>query len=288
MTTLGKTLVFVNLVLALLIGALIVSTYIGRTDWQRAYNDVLKDRDVANQNVTQARAALAARDADLEKANKEVADARTATDKAKADAADEVARSKDQLNLAKATIAQLQNNMTTAQQELNAKKSETDYLKNQVSERDQQLQKANLDRQEFQNSMVDAQISLRKTQEYNERLLAQNESLSKQNQTVVRASANAASSGNGPKLRPPAEDVEGVVKATDAQSGYLTISIGSDAGLSKGDTLEVYRLKPEGTYLGTIEILAVRSDQAVAKPMSRARGAIQVGDRVSSKIVTKR
>ena len=79
-----------------------------------------------------------------------------------------------------------------------------------------------------------------------------------------------------------------MVKASDAQSGYLTISIGSDAGLSKGDTLEVYRLKPEAAYLGTIEILAVRSDQAVAKPMSRARGAIRVGDRVSSKIVTKR
>ena len=41
-----------------------------------------------------------------------------------------------------------------------------------------------------------------------------------------------------------------MVKATDSQSGYITVSIGSDAGLSKGDTLEVYRLKPEAAYLG--------------------------------------
>src|SRR5438105_1075002 len=241
MTTLGKVLVFVNLVLALLIGALIVSTYIGRTDWQRAYNDVLKDRDVANQNVTQARAALAARDTDLEKANKEVADARSATEKAKAEADGEVKRWRDQLDLAKLTVTQLQNNMATAQQELNAKKSETDYLKSQVAERDQQLQKANLDRQEFQNSMVDAQIALRKTQEYNERLLAQNEMLSKQSQTVVRASANAASSGNGPRLHPPAEDVEAVARPTNARTAIRPFWSASAAGWSKAARLKFTR-----------------------------------------------
>ena len=89
-------------------------------------------------------------------------------------------------------------------------------------------------------------------------------------------------------LTKPSTWLEGVVKATDAQTGYITISIGSDSGLSKGDTLEVYRLRPDPAYLGIVEVIAVRADQAVAKPASRVRSVIQVGDRVSSNVVTKR
>src|SRR5262249_21942341 len=44
-----------------------------------------------------------------------------------------------------------------------------------------------------------------------------------------------------PPSNPPAEAVEGLVKEVDA-SGLVRLSIGADAGLAKGNTLEVYRL----------------------------------------------
>ena len=88
---------------------------------------------------------------------------------------------------------------------------------------------------------------------------------------------------------PPAEDIKGKVKAVDAESGLATISIGSDAGLQKGHTLEVYRLKPRPTYVGTLRILEVKAKEAVGKQVEpRHRGAVQVGDEVASRITEKR
>ena len=48
----------------------------------------------------------------------------------------------------------------------------------------------------------------------------------------------------------------------------------------------IYAFEP--SYLGLVEILAVRADQSVAKPVTRMNGVIQVGDRVSSRVAPKR
>src|SRR5262249_44185721 len=77
-------------------------------------------------------------------------------------------------------------------------------------------------------------------------------------------------------------DVEGVVKAVDAKTGFVTISIGSDAGIHKGQTLEAYRLKPVPAYLGTIEVVDTKPAEAVARESARLRGHLEVGDRVAS------
>ncbi len=94
---------------------------------------------------------------------------------------------------------------------------------------------------------------------------------------------------SGPK-NPPAENVEGLVKNTDA-SGLLTITIGSDAGLTKGHTLELFRLNPEAPsqskYLGTIRILEVEAHQSVAQPVGRLSTPPHRGDRVASRLLGK-
>jgi hypothetical protein len=288
MTTLGKILVFVNLVLSLFIMALIVSVYIGRTDWHRAHDEVLKDRDVAKQNTQTAINAVADRDAMINQLNVQVQKGQQDLAQAQANAQAQVERERAQVVLKDQENKQLNLNRTTERQELQASQKEKDYLRDRVANLDKELNAANLHVQESDNARVDAEINLRKTQDRNERLLAENERLNKDAVAAKNAALNAGTASNGAKRRAPAEDVEGVVKSTDAQSGYITITIGSDAGLTKGDTLEVYRFKPEAAYLGTVEIIAVRADQAVAKPMGRLHGVIQVGDRVSSNIVTKR
>jgi len=70
-------------------------------------------------------------------------------------------------------------------------------------------------------------------------------------------------------------------KAVDAKAGLVTISIGSDADLQKGQTLEVFRLVPEPVYLGKLEVIDLNPTQAVGKPEARSKATIQVGDRVS-------
>jgi hypothetical protein len=84
----------------------------------------------------------------------------------------------------------------------------------------------------------------------------------------------------------PHGDVRGVIKQVDP-SGLVTISIGSDAGLSKGHTLDVYRLgeRPsESKYLGSIRILEVKEKEAVAQPLGRMLNSPQVGDKITKRI----
>jgi hypothetical protein len=87
----------------------------------------------------------------------------------------------------------------------------------------------------------------------------------------------------GAGKNPPPASVEGTVTAVDEGSGLVTISIGTDAGLTKGDTLEIYRLKPEPVYLGTMRIEEAKTDKAVGKPNSPKR-SLQAGDKVSKQI----
>ncbi|MBY0524548.1 MAG: hypothetical protein K2R98_14180 [Gemmataceae bacterium] len=83
---------------------------------------------------------------------------------------------------------------------------------------------------------------------------------------------------------PPKDDVKGRVTAVDAESGQVTISVGKDAGLEKGQTLGVYRLKPKPVYVGMLRIVEVKKTEAIGKLTSRGADApaVQVDDEVSS------
>jgi hypothetical protein len=86
---------------------------------------------------------------------------------------------------------------------------------------------------------------------------------------------------------PPAESVEGLVSATD-NSGLVTLSVGSDAGLHEGHTLEVYRIAAipsQSQYLGMVRIRKVEPNKAVAEPVGRMSAPLQRGDHVSSRVL---
>jgi hypothetical protein len=83
--------------------------------------------------------------------------------------------------------------------------------------------------------------------------------------------------------------VEGTITKVDAKSGAVSISVGSDAGLRKGDELYVYRL---GTakdaapkYLGWITIVAIQPTEGVCEKPARLSikdVVLEVGDRVTN------
>ncbi len=86
---------------------------------------------------------------------------------------------------------------------------------------------------------------------------------------------------------PPPENVEGVVKSVDPSGGLVTITIGSDAGLRKGHTLEVFHLDKDpkqSKYLGTLRIVEVTAKEAVGQLVGRTTAPLQTGDRVASKL----
>src|SRR5262249_24803886 len=128
-------------------------------------------------------------------------------------------------------------------------------------------------------------IAARSEQERNNNLLAEVERL--QGDLAKRDSSGAAGATQRAQRNPPTEDVEGLIKKVDP-SGFVSITVGSDAGLKKGQTLEVFRLSPDPKYVGVIEIIAVRADEAVGKLVGKTVGPIQAGDRVASNILSRR
>jgi hypothetical protein len=284
MTVLGKVLAVLNLVLSLFVGYFIIANYVTRTNWHTAYAEVEKQLKVARQEANTYRAEA---DEAKGKIKSQADDLRAINDKLKAN--DEVAavqirelKSKLEAELAKNKVVQTTSVGLTS--ETGRRQNEVEYLKGLLAARDDKMKNMEKQVEDSRAAAVEAQIAANSERERNNNLLAQNEKLTKEIQKGQQAQASTV----GPRKNPPAEDVEGVVKATDPQSGYVTITIGTDAGIHKGNTLEVYRLRPEPAYLGTIEILAVHSNEAVGKPVSRMRGQIQVGDTVSSTIVSRR
>ena len=79
--------------------------------------------------------------------------------------------------------------------------------------------------------------------------------------------------------------IDGVVLAAGGK-GYLEVSIGSDDGLLKNHTLEVYRSAGGvSSYLGRVQVTDTAPDKAVCKILPEyLKGPMQRGDRVASKL----
>lgn len=102
-------------------------------------------------------------------------------------------------------------------------------------------------------------------------------------QDFLRGDTRDAADTAAVRKNPPKENVEGMVKQVDAATGLVTISIGSDAGLQKGHTLEVFRLNP-AKYLGTLTVVEVQPTTAVGR-VKGVKDAVQAGDRVASRLI---
>lgn len=94
------------------------------------------------------------------------------------------------------------------------------------------------------------------------------------------------------KMKLPPPPVEGLVvevkKNRANRVDYVQLSIGSDDGLIVSHELDVVRLNAEDNtshYLGTVEVVDVQPDSAVARVILPAKnGIIQKGDTVTSKL----
>ena len=286
MTTLGKILVIVNLVLSVAVGALIVMSYVGRTNWHLAFvamdqkakdaaaNTLTYQNEIENMKTQLQKAVVTAQEA-TKKATDSQSDKTTEVDSLK--------KANTQLT---AQIQQKDAVLAANQQELDSKNQENKYLRDLKNSSDIAIRNKERENQVAVNEKTEAQIARRQTQERNESMLRRIEELEKEKQVAKQNGGVNKLMSTSAKNNPPADDVEGLVTETTAD-GLLSLSIGSDDGLKVGNTLELYRLKPESKYLGTVEILQVDAHTAVARPVGRV-GKVLVGDTVASKVVIRR
>lgn len=287
MSYVGKILVFINLLVSLIVGALIVMVFTTRAQWQKGYESVLasyqreheefvRSRNDHNKYVAEKTKQLEKNQEELKAKDRDLNDAKDAKDTAIKDKDKATAALTDRDE----TIKQLQNERNNLTTELaNKDKAITDQVT--------QINKAEIDRKAANDQMVKYKIAAESMQVRMQNLLEQYEKLLKEFEALRTDKATRAGAVVN---NPPPEDVKGTIKATDVQSGLITVNLGSDNGLSKGNTLHVYRLTPKPTYVGLLRIMDVRPNESVGKLTTAAArpGTVQVGDEVASKILDNR
>jgi DNA repair ATPase RecN len=283
MTVFGKILVFVNLAFSLLVAGLIMMAYVARTNWHDAYkrqeNELTAARTSADQYAAEAKKA---RDDGEARANALKATIEQRTRELDAAIAD-AKTAKEALANKETTIDKSNTGIKVTQGEVERLTAQAKSLQQRVDDDAKRLDDAAIAINESRKLKVEAEIKAKGLLERNSQLAQALEEREKEIVRLKAAPGGAATvAANVPN--PPPGNVEGLIKSMDASSGLVTITIGSDAGIAKGHTLQVYRLKPTGKYVGEIQIRDVRAHEAVGKFMSKPLTPVQVGDTVASKI----
>jgi hypothetical protein len=293
MTALGKVLVFVNLVFSLLTVGLITVVFISRTNWKNGFDNLEKQLQVA-------RADLATERDSKNAAQQQGSFNVKAVEK-------QLKAATDESTSLKAQLAEKSVKLTQTEQERDANKqlvevgkeenkrlvAEQQNLQGQLQSRDKAIVDLKKDQIKFRDDAVKYELAFKSARERAEGLLAQLTDAMREVR-VLRASGGGTGGGvaggaTAIPRTPPAEDVRGRVMSVDAAYNLATVSVGSDVGVVRGTSLQLYRLDAadpnKSLYLGELVITDARPKEAVGRiELAQKRYPIRPGDEVSSSL----
>jgi hypothetical protein len=284
MTVLGKILVIVHFILSLVAAALFVMVYATHTNWKVAYDDLKKQYEVAVTSATN----YSQQAAESQRVNEEKVRLKQ----------EELDAKTKELAVQKVEVGEKQRLLTVADQNAKAqalaieasaaqKKAQAEEVKRleiTVLTKDDQIKKLVETGNDLRKDKVNADIKAAAFEEMNqglEKRVRELEDVVKK----VKQSGVVPAGGSNAVDNPPPEDVQGVVKKDADASGLVLVSIGTDAGIVKGHTLEVFRLGATPKYLGKIRIIETHPYESVGQIVGKASGPILKDDRVASKIL---
>jgi hypothetical protein len=288
MTIVGKMLVIINLVFSLAVGAMGAYVYIARVNYSDALktSEAYRQMDKANANVyksqvDEVRTEMQARIDQASSALRRVQDDLTTQQGINKTLNDKLAAQEQQ-------TAKVEALATRAEAEVAKRQADVEKLNQTLKTEQEKNIRLVLDANKLSERTTAAEIQFNTIKNINGRLEKQLEDLARDN-ARLKANAGATTTvATRAKGNPPPEMVQGLVKTADA-SGLVKISLGSDAGLVRGHTLEVFRLNTNNPnlskYLGTIRIIEVSATEAVGQPAGKLLGNIQAGDTVASRIL---
>ena len=287
MTPVGKILVFVNLIFSLFVGAMGLMVFTADTNKNAEIVKVQREREVlkASNTTYQEENKTLQESGSSSVKEKEVEIVKLKTDiedfkRVKDDLDKKFNEASKKLN-EKDIVLQTAVAESSRRQEQNAQMSE--ILKAEVK-RNSDISK---ELEQTRSKEISERIAAQTFKSTNERLEVQLREMAKDFERTKSGGTSALAQTNKASKNPPPDNIEGMVKVADA-SGLIKISIGSDAGLTKGHTLEVFRLSAVATqskYLGTVRILEVTPNEAVAQPVKPLSDKPMAGDRVASRIL---
>jgi hypothetical protein len=287
MTAIGKIFVIVNLLFSLIVAGLIVVVYAKSTNWadaakkwEQAAKVADASREAAKEEAGKAQAASAAEitrlQGELQKKDGEIAAVRA-----------EVQAKLKEMEAIRQASNKDSGSLVAKETQLEKHKSEVAALEKQVSDKDKQIVALIEAKNKANDDKVAADIRANSYQTKAERMEAR---LRETESEIVKLRRGGGAGAGGVALvstaNPPPQAVEGIITETMRNSDLVKISVGSDAGLVKGHTLDVFRLKPTPQYLGQIRLTDVRASEAVGQPVDRLKYPAQKGDFVANDVAT--
>ncbi|MCI0463739.1 MAG: hypothetical protein L0Z62_42935 [Gemmataceae bacterium] len=290
MNPVGKILVVLNLVFAVITGGLLVFSYAARTHWRDAAEERARLLDVTRKS---AQAYHDLYNLEIQRRKKVESDfdqARINHGKELSKLNTDLAALKQQYDDARkaAAAAELKSEQLTKEAERLRK--EVGHLTRVIGEREQQILIAQAESAKFrieaQTQKQFADVAKGRMQDLLKQLREKEEALAR---LTTGAGQPTASVRDPNYTRPPPAYVKGVIeKIHDADRKLFQISLGSDVGVRENHTLEIYRLKPRADYLGRLVIIDSHPRYAIGRLIRAAtQGPIQEGDEVASDIIRR-
>jgi hypothetical protein len=292
MTILGKILVIINLVAALLVGGFLVVDYATRSNWSHVAEDAFQKVTAARANTSALEVETKDLKSNLDALRTERAQLRADLDQWKKKYRKDLRDEKDNTKKAEADATESAKVAKAAKEEAQRLTKEVKMHQKGVEERDKTIVKQVDEIRRLLGRAVTAETNVHTLQQRLETLVDTLEAKEKQLAKLRSGPARVAKRGKeGGGKNPPPAFVRGVVTGVIKNRGLIEISLGSDEGVEKDNTLEVYRLKPKPQYLGTLRILQSREHKAVGvmlKPEGgRRRCQVAKGDEVASTIMDR-
>ena len=273
MTVFGKLLVFLNLVFSVVTGALIVFVFTTRATWVGAYKDAEAKVKVAEQAYKSEKNAhendLRQKDAEMAGLKEQVKQLGTAVETAQQEArsARELATKNEGLSATgTASQAKLQAELAQIREERDGLVKQQNELRARIvsiqQELDKQVEKAVLADLRARNMEQKANNLLRQVEE----LTVRNRELESNPLAPGGGAAPGRAVDEGTTAAPAG--VRG--KVTAVGSSFAQVDIGSDSGLTQGNTLVVYR---GNDWVGDLSLTRVEAKAAVGQFRPARRGA---------------
>lgn len=277
MNLLGKIFVVLILVMSLVFMAMATTVYMTHTNWRNVVMDPntglrkkVNDLQAQNQQLNDQLATVQ-KEIDAERKARDAVLAALESEK------ETLKNERDQMVKENANLVQQSQQAVVA---MDATQKTLEAMRGEIGTLRQQFRQTQQEKEEQFKQVVELTDKLFQSEGERERLDAKNlqllEQVGRQKLVLDRHGLNEFEPIDGV---PP--QVDGIVLAINDR-GLIEISLGTDDGLRKGHTLEVYR---SNRYLGRIEVLETSPDKSVAKIVPQFRqGNIQKEDRVATRL----
>lgn len=279
MTTVGKTIVVLILIMSLVFMSFTVMVYATHRNW----------KDLVKNPVTGLETQLANKQRELqvlESQRQEALDQLAFEKAARTEALavlevkrleleEQLSRKEEELRLSQSEARDRLRTLESAQTEMRRLKDEVGQLRDEIriTRQDRNDQVAAV--RELTDRLNQGEGQLRRLRQRNEQLVSD----------LARATLVVES--NDLNINDPIDQIpprlEGVITAVRGTS-MIEVSMGADEGLRRGHEVDVYNL--QGAYLGRATIVETTNDRSVARIIpSFQQGVMRKGDRVATRLL---